>query len=520
MSSPRALDPTRIAAAFAVSLLVTLMMPFNATAAEAKKVRTDPGDLPGYTLEAKASPLSMLLYEPVAPVPVDPGEPHGEGSLSYTQAELETGPVSRAVASSFWPGAAVGDGFATICDQITNNPQSPKEWRQECNEEYRVKTDARYPGSKQFPEEDKQQIEPLGAGMLSSALGLDTYAIASSSESPNADALGLGNARSRSDTVVEKNTAISTVVSSAEDVAIGGGVIQIESVKTELKATSDAKKGVTTGVTEVQGLEVGGQGYVIDNKGLRPVQDGKRGDSEAPLPEMPGREEMRKQLGIDIWIAKHKTEVVGADASREAGGLHISIRTAVLKSAFTENVPVDDILGELPKEFDQLKANLASLRALAPQIDYVFARGEVRAAGSEGIVLPPITGGTLPPPAPPPAAPPAGTTSTPPLSTGTAGSTAGTPGTPAVPAVAGTSGKSPAIPSAAPPAAPAVVANQAAAQMPAMFAGLPPGMVAAGLVLSALGGKALAALTPMAMSGVTGALCDRGALRKVPNLRS
>lgn len=516
MSSPRALDPRRTAAAFALSLLVTLMMPFNATAAQ--KIRTDPGDLPGYTLEAKASPLSMLLYEPVAPVPVDPGEPHGEGSLSYTSAELETGPVSRAVASSFWPGSAMGDGFATICDQITNNPQAPKEWRQECNEEYRLKTDARYPSSKQFPEEDKQQVEPLGAGMLSSALGLDTYALASSSESPNADALALGNARSRSDTTVEKNTAISTVVSSAEDVSIGGGVIQFKSVKTELKATSDAKKGKATGVTEVQGLVIGGQGYTIDSKGLRPVQDGKKGDSEAPLPQMPGREEMRKQLGIDIWIAKHKTEVVGADASREAGGLHISIRTAVLKNAVTENVPVDDILKELPKEFDELKAHLASLRALAPQIDYVFARGEVRAAGSEGIDL---SFPQPPPPPPPVAQPPPATTSTPPVASVSTGMTGGTPGTPAVPAVPGTSGaQSPAIPSAVPAATPAVVANQAGVQLPAMFGGLPPGLVAAGLVLSALGGKALAALTPMAMAGVTGALCDRGALRKVPNLRS
>lgn len=519
MSSPRALDPTRIATAFAVSLLVAVLLPFQATAAE--QIRTDSGDLPGYTLEAEGSPLSMLLYEPVAPVPVDPGEPHGEGSLSYTSAELETGPVARAVASSFWPGAAVGDGFATLCDQVTNNPDAPKEWRQECNEEYALKTDARYPSSKQFPEEDKQQIDPLGAGMYASALGLDTYARASSGESPNEEALALGNARSRSDTTVEKSTAISTVTSSAEDVSIGGGVIQIKSVKTVLEATSDAKKGATTGVTEVQGLLVGGQGYTIDSKGLRPVQDGKEGDSAAPLPEMPGRQEMSKQLGIDIWLAKHKTEVVGADASREAGGLHISIRTSVLKNAITENVPVDDILGELPEQFDELKANLASLRALAPQIDYVFGAGEVRAAGAEGIEFNFDLGGPVAPP-PPPAAAPSAETAPPPSLGSTSTGTSGTPGTPAVPAVAGTSAsKGPAVPSAAPPAAaPAVVANQTAAQLPAMFGGLPPGLVAAGLVLAALGGRALAGFTGMAMSGVTGAICDRGVPRKVPNLRS
>ena len=521
MTSLRVHDTRRIAAAFSLALLIALTLPFGAGAAE--KVRTDAGKLPGYTATSTAAPLSMLLYEPVAPVPVEPGEPHGEGSLSYTSAALETGPIARAVASSFWPGAAVGDGFATLCDQITNDKRNPN--RQECKEEYAVKADARYPSSKQFPEEEKQQVDPVGAGMYASALGLDVLSRASSAESPSEEAMGLGNARSQSETTVERNTAISTTVSSVENVALGGGVITIDSVKTTLEATSDAKKGTTQGETKVNGLVIGGQGYVIDEKGLRPVEGDKAKDPVAPLPTMPGSKEMSKQLGIEITLAEHEKDIAGADASRSAGGLRISIRTQVLKEAVTENLPIDDILGELPKEFDELKANLAALRALAPQVDFVFARGAVRAAGAEEIEFdfPPLKGPEplLPPEPPaPPAEPPVSSGGTPDLGTGSTPPDTG--GSAPAPDLAPGSGAAPAGRAAAPQpvAAPAPPVQPAGARVPDFFGGLPPGLVAAGLALAGLGGRGLAGLSGMAMGGGGGGLCDRGLRRTVPNLRA
>ena len=500
MSSPRAHDAPRIAAVFALALLLALLVPFSAGAAEGEaaatpEVRTDPGDLPGYTIEGEAAPLSMLLYEPVIPVPVDPGEPHGEGSLSFTTATLETGPQARAVASSIWPGPAVGDGFSTIC---------------ECEEQWRVKSESTYPSKNPTA---AQEAGPTGAGMRTSALGLDVFSRATSSVSPAEEALAFGNVHSRTDATVLKNEAISKTVASAKDVSIGGGVIQIKSVRTFLQATSNAKKGVTEGVTEVNGLVIGGQGYTIDQNGLRPVEGEKPADPVVELPEMPGAAEMRKQLGIEIELAKHEEEVTGADALRSAGGLRISINTLVLKNAVTQNLPVDDILGPLP---DELKANLAALRALAPQVDFVFGRGEVHAAGVKGIVLPEID---LSGPLVPPAAPPAGGTAPPPPALDT-GTTAPVGGAAPAPAVAGIGGGGPVVPSAQPVTAPPVVGTQAAAELPDFFGGLPPGLVAVGIGLAALGGRALTGFTAMAMSGVGGAICDRGARRAIPNLRA
>lgn len=512
MSSPRTYEPHRVAAAFALTLLIALFLPLlPPTAGAAEKVRTDAGDLPGYIVTGKASPLSMLMYEEVIPVPVEPGEPHGEGSLSYTNTNLETGPTARAVASSFWPGAAMGDGFNTICQQGADGfNEGIKDTGQkvpDCSDEarYHVKSESVYPG-KEEAQTDNVSLEPTGSGMKTSARGLDVMARASSAVSPNEEAMGLGNASSRSESTVKKSKAIGSTVSSVEDISLGGGVITIESVKTVLEATSSAKKANTSGVTKVSGLVIGGHGYTIDSKGLQPVADGKTGDSEMELPAMPGAKEMNEQLGIQVELAKHKETVNGADATREAGGLRISIRTAVLKQALTNNVPVGQVFDSLPEE---VSAHFAALVALAPQIDFVFGRGSVRAAGSTAIDL----GAFELPPLPPPPAPAAAAAAPGPTSLDEP-VTGGDALEPAVAEETVDTGGGELTPVAA-----GAATAPAAAQIP-LSGGVPAALTAAGIALAALGGRGLAGLTGAAMAGGGGARCERGALRKVPNLRS
>jgi hypothetical protein len=503
VTSHRVPDARRLAAAFALTLFIAIMMPMGSLGA-APKVRTDTGGLPGYIIKGTASPLSMLMYEPVIPVPVDPGEPHGEGSLSYTLTTLETGPQARALASSVWPGAAVGDGFSTLC---------------ECDENYRVKSESTYPG-REAQQTDTQGSKETGSGMFTEALGLDVIARASSAESPNAEAMGLGNAWSRNESTVRNGRAISSVVSAAEDVSIGGGVITIDSVKTVLDAFSDGKKASSSGVTEVNGLTIGGQGYTVDEKGIRPVQDDKPQDAPATLPPMPGAKELYDQAGIKVVLTEHektsRKDQYGAEATRQAGGLRISIETAVLKAALVENLPVNDILDSVPDDLDPVIAQFAQLRALAPRIDFVFARGAVKATGSAELEFP------TPPPPPPPPPPPTdtgGTDTTPPPppadTTPDEGSAAPPLSGGSTPPASGGSGLAP----VSAPAAPAAPTTPASVQIP-LTQGLPAALVGAGLLLAGLGGRALAGLSGMAMGGATGAFCDRGSPRNVPNLRS
>jgi hypothetical protein len=478
--SSRVTDPTRVAAAVMTALLLAIAWPLAARAAEG-----DPAEgLGGYTATASGAPISMLFYEPVFPIPVDPGEPSAEGSLSYTSSSLETGPKTRAVASSTWPGPALGDGFKSVC---------------ECEEEWFVKAEARRPGGE---EEAEQQIPELNAGMEAFAQEFEAIARAGSGESPQEDGIAVGNVRSRSASRVAKGVTIATSNASVEDIALLGGVITVGSVSTTLEATSDGRKAASDGQTKVNGLTIGGQGYVIDQEGLRPVAEEKPEEPVLPLPkpaEMPGAEEMRKELGIEVALAPQTQTKSGADVTRKAGGLRITIDTAVLKSRIPlyELVPPD------------IAGRIAPLLVFAPKIEYVLGRAAVRAAATPPITIPEL--GDIP--VAPPAVEGQGE--------GLASSDGG---------FADTAAEDAALPEIAPADAGAGGVDQplaageqpqaASAELPPFFGGLPPPLVAAGIIVAALAGRALAGFTSLAMGGAGGALCSTGAPRKIPDLRS
>ena len=120
------------------------------------EVRTQT-ELFGYDLEAHASPVSVRFFEDFIPIPTDPGEPQFEITGSYTGAKLGTGPNGRAVASSIWPGAAVGDGFGTLAGDESQT--------------YPVRAAARYPGRGEDSWSQQTAIDGTGAGMFAEARG-------------------------------------------------------------------------------------------------------------------------------------------------------------------------------------------------------------------------------------------------------------------------------------------------------------------------------------------------------------
>jgi hypothetical protein len=485
--TPRVHDVTRTAAALALALMLALAWPLVPLSAQAQEAGGEAEGLGGFTVTGSAAPFSMLFYEPVFPIPVDPGEPHAEATLSYTSSRVETGPSTRAVASSTWPGPAFGDGFATICD---------------CDEEWFVKAEARTPGGE---DESEQEIPELKAGMHAVARDFQAVARAGSGESPNEEGLAFGNMRSRSVSKVEGGVTTATTVAVAKGVKLAGGVISIDSVQTTLAATSDGKKASSKGETKVNGLVIGGQGYTVDEDGMQPVADDEAEESVLPLPkskEIPGADEIRKNLGIEVSLVEHKITKEGADVARRAGGLRITIDTAVLKN----QIPLYDLV---PPE---IAGELAPLLVLAPKIEYILGRAAVRAAATEPIDLDFDLGDV----APPPLDAPGGDVG------GDGGGFADTAGEDAAlsddfgTGTEGT-GEEGAVDQ---PLAAGEQTQAASAELPALFGGLPPGLVALGLVMAAAGGRALAGFTGAAMGGAGGALCEQGAPRKAPNLRS
>ena len=346
-----------------------------AFAAQDGEIRTQAPELGGYAMETSAAPLSVLFFEQVIPIPTDPGDPQFEVTEAYTEAHLSTGPDARALGSSLWPGAAFGEGFSTIC---------------ECGQDYAVKADARYPGE---PHESTKEA-PTGGGMHAEALGLDVLGRAESSQSPNPENVRYGQVASRSTATVRKGVATTTVDASASDLSLAAGIITIDEVRTTIEGSSDGEKAKVAGRTTVTGLVIAGTGYTVDDKGIRPVEDGKPGGGIVPLPSsLPVGDELRKALGIEVELIPHETEVNGPDAERTAGGLRITIDTAVMKSALsTLPVSVYDVIGQLPRE---IRTQLYPFLALAPEIVYIIGRGEVEVGARLPFVVP------SPPPPPP-----------------------------------------------------------------------------------------------------------------------
>lgn len=473
---------TRAVVSLASAALLALALPGLAGAQEGEEIRTEVEGIYGYNALVHGSPFSILFFEDVIPIPTDPGEPKFEMTYSYTHTRLLTGPQARALASSVWPGPAFGDGFSTIC---------------RCPQDYPTKADARYPGG----EHQVEQTAPGGGGMTASALGLDVVAEADTSDPVAPEAGATGKFRSTSTSTVLDGVNIATVDASAEDVSLLGGAVTFDSVRTTLRATSDGETAATQGQTEVQGLTIGGQGYTIDQGGLRPVQDGEGGEGLVPLPSNPpGADQIHEQLGIGVELVGHDERIDGASGRRSAGGLRITVNTGVARST----IPVRDLIAPLPED---LRVEIEPLIQLSPTIVYIFGRGTVSAAASPTFEFAPPE---LPPPPPPPVA-----------DTGTSGDLG-------VPAGGGSS-LSPPFESApapmtagepAPTIAEPPVQVAADRGMPELFGGLPAGLVVLGLLAAGLGARGLTGLTGAAFAGGGGAWCSRGAVKGVPDLRA
>lgn len=478
-----AASPTPVVVALALALTVLVAAP-GLAASEADpaptELRTDAEGLGGFTITGTATPLVVEFFEPVIPAQVEPGEPHFEASESYTSASLSTGPTSRALASSLWPGPLLGDGLGTLVE----------------GQVYPVKADARYP---QGPEEERLEL-PGGSGMRASARGLDVLAEATSARSPSRAAAHFGNVASTSGATVEDAIARSRVRSAVTDVALLEGLITVAGVRTELEASSDGATAATGGVTEVTGLAIAGQGFVVDEQGVRAVEDGAPGKTSLPVPSsLPDADQLRELLGVVVELVPHSEAVEAADASRSAGGVRITVDTAAMRAALAV-LPIGELVDAVP---DDVAARVAPLLQLSPRIVYVLGRGEVRAVASRpldlGVPDPAVTApspggrdeGFLAAPGPPPA-----------------------PDAPPGPATAPPEAPTRLMPPAVAPPVP----SSAGRGLPALFAGIPPAAVAIAVALTGLAAYGLSGLTTMAFGGSASA-CALGASRRVPDLR-
>ena len=383
------------------------------------EVRTQT-ELFGYDLEAHASPVSVRFFEDFIPIPTDPGEPQFEITGSYTGAKLGTGPNGRAVASSIWPGAAVGDGFGTLAGDESQT--------------YPVRAAARYPGRGEDSWSQQTAVDGTGAGMFAEARGLDVTARSEGGGVP-ADAAALvdfGQVRSQSTTTVKDGRAQAHSIATISNVRLLDGLIVLDTVSTELGASSDGNGASTSGHTTVGGIEVLGVPVRLTEQGavvVPPSDDDGEGDGEGsgnplqPLQDLLGpvnqaiqqltddlvADGLEETLGIRIEALDHREDLEGPVGERTAEGVSITVDLAVLRGyldPLLDVVPIGDLLGAIPEDesggAQQVKGLVYELLGLAPKVQYVVGSGFVAASASPAFEMPELA----PPPPPPPPPPP------------------------------------------------------------------------------------------------------------------
>ncbi|MGW4213156.1 choice-of-anchor P family protein [Lentzea sp. NPDC004789] len=321
---------------YALVVLLLLLSPAPARAAE----------IGGFTLSAHAAPVSVLLHTDLIPVPA---EPQGEVHLSYTQTELGSGPIGRSLASSVWPGAAVGTGLPQLLGFA-----------------YPVQANAAHPGG---PADESKPGMRATAG----AAKAESYAGARQEVPFLLTADGLS---STSNSAVSATEARSTAVTSAQTISLLAGLVVLSGVKFESVAVSDGGKGSGTSTFSIAEFTVLGQKFPV----------------KAPAAPPDGLLKALEPLGITLTWPTSATKTEGTGVTSTSRGLTLTVDVLALRTKLGLGGILDGVVAPLlPKELVPL---------LNPLRKMVVIVGDTEAVANASAAAP-----LTPPDAPAPQAP-------------------------------------------------------------------------------------------------------------------
>jgi hypothetical protein len=344
--------------------------------------------LGGYSGVAQAEAIRIQIFEPVLPIPADPGKPQVDAGVAYAKSNVDTGPVTRATASYLWPGDTIGDGFGAL----VGNDKA----------EYSIQVNSRYPETATSPAKNTAQLTE-GNGMTTSTDGFDTKATVTGLgiAGPGTDLLGgigkglhnlpgLGNptapptkdlpelplpvgkllaalatvqnVQSTTSIVVGKNSVTSTAQTKMSQIALLGGLINIDSMRSTATTVSDGKTATTSGSVRPGAITLGGLDLGLVGKGVQ------LGDSSTKLPDLPSAvTDLLGKIGIEINYAPSSRTSDGATGSLASDALVISIDTQPLKTALNLGGligPLQQLVSKIP----YLGSTLGPLLGLGPKI--------------------------------------------------------------------------------------------------------------------------------------------------------
>lgn len=223
-----------------------------ATVAQTSPTATQPNvdQFGGYIASARANGL-QISYDSPGLLPI--GSPIVELSVPESLATLNSGPVGYGLASFVFPGPLLGDLGAALAAGGTETGLPP----------YPVRAEAFFPAG---PTE--AITGDGGTSMGAETTFADTKAYSSYAGvalDPLAE-IGLIKADTRSN--IEGAQLYARATSEIGNISILAGLINIESVRTELIATSNGNKAASSGQTVVTGATVLGIPVTIDANGI------------------------------------------------------------------------------------------------------------------------------------------------------------------------------------------------------------------------------------------------------------
>src|SRR5438309_3623744 len=135
----------------------------------------------------------------------------------------------------------------------------------------------------------------------------------------------VGSITGTSSTSGKGAAAVTKARSVVHGFSLANGLVAIDSIVTDIKATSDGNSGKTEGTTRVSGATVGMQKVTIDENGVS--VSGKPTGGVAQLLDQSGKSlnDSLKQAGISIRLLKHFETKDGGLAERTATGLVIEL---------------------------------------------------------------------------------------------------------------------------------------------------------------------------------------------------
>lgn len=325
-------------------LFVPLLLHLVATSSDAAAAPTQSvPSLGGYSVDSRATGLRVGYDAPgslaIGPV-LDAGAPEA-------QSRLATGPVGSSLSSLAYPGSLIL-GLGPLLAAAGQEPPVPLP-------EYPLLVEASSSGAT----EASDQTAP-GSAMYALADQNVVEAVTTLAGTGADDVLGFGGSESRTSGRATDVT-IGEARASMSDIVGIGGLLRIDSVVTELEATSDGASAASGGRTVVTGATFAGQPITIGPDGVRFVDApeapggalGQLGQVVDPLSALlvqilEQRGSLNAALeatGISIRLAEPRVVEAGATAERASEGLVIEFDQEL---GDTQLVSVFDLIPLLP----------------------------------------------------------------------------------------------------------------------------------------------------------------------------